>query len=1562
MGLLCTLKGIHKRGICQLAFNSDGTQICSVGLDNNHSIVTYACVAGPDGHGDWGGTTSLKYTAKGITSKVLGLSFIPGDDAKEQRVVSYGVRHMLFWEKKGRSIASKKGIFGKIGGQATVLCSAFLKNELITGTNGGELLRWSTENRKCVQKVDHAHEGPVYALVTTPSGDTLVSGGKDGVVKLWSFDAEGTRLKPMPLQSFSLNGLLFAGATVDGTAGAPQRAVSSLDVSADSARLLIGTKDSEIFELALSTGLPMQYGRGQEGEVVKDGMLVDGHCKDELWGLAMHPKEPDLFATCGDDNTVRVWSISGRKMIASINVKHMARALAFSPDGRLLVAGLGGRVGRQRVGKKNKLDGAVVVLEVNANVKCAGSAGYSPVDGGKLAGVTLKKRQTIKDARDWISEVKFSPNGQNFAVGSHDNNIYLYSARGGALQAKCKGHNSYITHIDWSDDGRWLQSNCGAYELLFWNAADGKQEKSATKLRDIAWHTWTCTLGWPVQGIWPPCADGTDVNAVDRSPGPNHSVVATADDFGMVKLFRYPCLEKGSPCIEYRGHSSHVTNIRFGLPESAQVGGAPSYPVLSCGGNDRCVFQWQYEEDEKQTDARSDTEKAEAKAEMEMDRGESKGFDDDGQGGGDDDADDLFDAVGGGDEFMAVKPWVGAIKAPSTVPIILATAPECDLELEWVHGYAAQSSRNNLRYTRKPDTPEQIVYHAAALGVVLNPKEKGSRGASNFEQKFHEEHTDDIVCLAVHPTENIVATGQLGKKPIIVVWDVVKQKTLQVLTGFHKRAVRLLAFSTHDGGRHLASIGDDNEHSIAIYRWEQNSLVASSKGDKATNLALCFNPSAEKAVTFAECGVKHINFWTMQGRNLDKKKGLMGTKGKLQPLIDLAFVGGDAVVGTKDGSIYRFKKHKVNSVVKAHEGECKSLWATTAESAAASGGVALVSGGKDGKIKLWDADIKPLRTLDLNVDRLGSVMSGLASVCMSEDGRRILAGTMGSEIFELNADAADDDTRAFAPVEGRQTAALVSGHCAKELWGLAVHPDTSTGLYCTVGDDKTVRIWDLTTKTQYRCEKLPTLARAVAYDPEGRYLAVGLGGDVGRGRNKLDGAFVILDGETLESLFKGHDSKQWISDVKFSPVKKGGAFMLAVGSHDNNIYLYEVKDRGGKVAVTLKHTCKGHNSYITHIDWSADGRWMQSNCGAYELLFWDADTGKQQKHASAMKDVQWHTWTCTLGWPVQGIWPPCADGTDVNAVDRSKSEKHPTVLVTADDFGKVKLFRYPCVIPGANNNVERGHSSHVTNVRWMSSQQHGEDSHVLSCGGNDRCVFQWKNVKEEEETAEAYQGETKGEEDSSFSTAPLGGGGEDDDIGDAFEFAASAGGDEFMAVKPWVGAIKPPSSPLSSNPKKPKDSMKPAASWVFGYRSQDTRSNLAYTSRGHIVYHTAAVGIVFHIDEEEGPTTSTQNHFLGHDDDILCQDLDPAGLYVATGQTQSAHRRKEKPVVHVWDANTCAQLCTLGGFHKRAILCLRFSDNGKKLVSIGADDDHSVAVWTSNSGTWTDGTLQVRGR
>jgi len=91
--------------------------------------------------------------------------------------------------------------------------------------------------------------------------------------------------------------------------------------------------------------------------------------------------------------------------------------------------------------------------------------------------------------------------------------------------------------------------------------------------------------------------------------------------------------------------------------------------------------------------------------------------------------------------------------------------------------------------------------------------------------------------------------------------------------------------------------------------------------------------------------------------------------------------------------------------------------------------------------------------------------------------------------------------------------------------------------------------------------------------------------------------------------------------------------MVVVGSHDCSIYAYSFPD--------WKQKCKPmkkHSSYITHIDFSRDGNYLHSTCGAYELLFWDANSGKQMTSgASALKDEIWQTWTVTLGWPVKNI-------------------------------------------------------------------------------------------------------------------------------------------------------------------------------------------------------------------------------------------------------------------------------------------------------------------------------------
>jgi WD40 repeat protein len=87
--------------------------------------------------------------------------------------------------------------------------------------------------------------------------------------------------------------------------------------------------------------------------------------------------------------------------------------------------------------------------------------------------------------------------------------------------------------------------------------------------------------------------------------------------------------------------------------------------------------------------------------------------------------------------------------------------------------------------------------------------------------------------------------------------------------------------------------------------------------------------------------------------------------------------------------------------------------------------------------------------------------------------------------------------------------------------------------------------------------------------------------------------------------------------------------MLAVASNDNFIDLYDVEAGYKYVAV-----CSGHSSFVTHIQWSADGSVLQSVSGDYEILYWDGKTGQQHKDKSKMRDVEWETWKCILGWPV----------------------------------------------------------------------------------------------------------------------------------------------------------------------------------------------------------------------------------------------------------------------------------------------------------------------------------------
>jgi WD40 repeat protein len=253
------------------------------------------------------------------------------------------------------------------------------------------------------------------------------------------------------------------------------------------------------------------------------------------------------FITASDDKTVRLWDLNTKAMVCQKQLDHSARSADFSPDGAHVA-----------VGMKN---GEFLVL--------------SATD----LSVTGRRRDRSKT----IEAVRFSPDSGKLAVGSDDACVDIYSLSPSVSRvAYCRGIPSFVTQLDWSQNGRHLQVSTGVYERLVFEVASGKQITSSDVINKITWASWTSVLGEEVVGVWPRNADKADVNTAHL----NHSgtAVATGDDFGCLKLFtQFPLTEKFAPHKKFFGHSAHVTNVKFTHDDRY---------LLSAGGDDSCVFVW----------------------------------------------------------------------------------------------------------------------------------------------------------------------------------------------------------------------------------------------------------------------------------------------------------------------------------------------------------------------------------------------------------------------------------------------------------------------------------------------------------------------------------------------------------------------------------------------------------------------------------------------------------------------------------------------------------------------------------------------------------------------------------------------------------------------------------------------------------------------------------------------------------------------------------------------------------------------------------------------------------
>ncbi|KAL1138870.1 hypothetical protein AAG570_008932 [Ranatra chinensis] len=444
-------------------------------------------------------------------------------------IVTCGKGHISFWTlDNGGALYKRMGVFANREKPKYVTCLAFTHTgDVLSGDSNGNIIVWTRGTNTIARMISHVHEGPIFSLCVVKDGSIISGGGKDGMIKQMDSNLQSTGYETQIAEHLGGVRTLAEGR---------------------GSQLLVGSTRNCI----LAGGFGLGF-----------SPVVLGHT-EELWALAPHPLLPQ-FVTAAWDSIIQLWDATARAVVWSKDIGEKAQSATFSPDGCTIVIGC--------------INGKWLLMDSESREVFAAHT----------------------DGNEPIQVASFSPNGEMLALGSRDNNIYVYQVSDNPRKfnrlGRCTsekrrrkttstlisilGHSSFITHLDWSADSQYLRSNSGDYEVLYWNAGVCRQITQSSTMRDTEWATHNCTLAFTTIGIWPEGADGTDVNASVRSH--DRRLLATADDFGKVKLYSFPATQPKSLCHVYGGHSSHVTGVCF-LKDDTRL--------ISTGGKDTAVLQW----------------------------------------------------------------------------------------------------------------------------------------------------------------------------------------------------------------------------------------------------------------------------------------------------------------------------------------------------------------------------------------------------------------------------------------------------------------------------------------------------------------------------------------------------------------------------------------------------------------------------------------------------------------------------------------------------------------------------------------------------------------------------------------------------------------------------------------------------------------------------------------------------------------------------------------------------------------------------------------------------------